>query len=175
MAVDKSEFVDGKIYAKPSARRAHDRLGMNLLLMLSSAFRNRSGIVFTPGMKVRSELAHSYYYPAASALCGEPAFLDEIEDVLLNPSAIFEIYSDTTIRICRHEKFAAYELIPSFSEYALISVHEYRVHVFTKRAPGDWSVQEISSLEESFSLRSIEVEIPMSELYRRVTLAKREP
>jgi hypothetical protein len=47
-------------------------------------------------MRVRVRATGLYTYPDRAALCGEPVFLDNNRDTLLNPMLIFKVLSPST-------------------------------------------------------------------------------
>jgi Uma2 family endonuclease len=91
----KSEYYDGVMYAMAGARAPHDLIAWNLHRELGNAFHSRPCRGFTSDMRVRPVARH-YTYPDSSALCGEPRFVDERQDTLLNPSLIVEVLSPST-------------------------------------------------------------------------------
>jgi Uma2 family endonuclease len=65
--------------------------------------------------------------------------------VLTNPSAVFEVLSDSTERFDRGAKFVGYRSIPSLRECVLISQHERRVEHYTRRDDDTWVLQEYAA------------------------------
>jgi Uma2 family endonuclease len=123
---DRHEFVDGQIYAMAGASYAHNRIVANLIRLLGNALTGGACVTLPSDMKVRTPSSR-VYYPDASVVCGPPSFHDDEDDVLLNPSIVTEVLSDSTERIDRGEKFAAYTELPSLTDYLLVA--SKRVHV----------------------------------------------
>jgi Uma2 family endonuclease len=61
-----------------------------------------------------------YTYPGVTALWGEPKFLDDRRDTLLNPALIVEALSPSTEADDRGRKFDHYRSIESLAEYLLV-------------------------------------------------------
>ncbi|MFZ5897510.1 MAG: Uma2 family endonuclease [Myxococcota bacterium] len=160
---DKHEFVDGQVYAMAGARYAHNRVVANTVRALGNALSGGSCVALPSDMKVRAPSAR-VYYPDAS-VCGPPSFHDEQEDVLLNPSVIVEVLSDSTERIDRGEKFSAYTLLPSLDHYILIASKRCRVERFARDR--DWRVLIVGA-GESVRLETLGVELSVDALYELV-------
>ncbi|HEY0048100.1 MAG TPA: Uma2 family endonuclease, partial [Pyrinomonadaceae bacterium] len=100
--------------------------------------------------------------------CGEPKFLDDEFDTLLNPVVLIEVLSPTTADYERGKKFWHYQSIESLREYLLIAQDEIRVEHLIKQADGRWQVAEYTSIEKEIELPSIEIVLKLSEIYERI-------
>jgi Uma2 family endonuclease len=105
-----------------------------------------------------------------SVYCGEPVLGDEYQDTILNPTLIIEVLSPSTEAYDRGKKFAAYRSIESLREYALVSQIEPIIEVFFKDSGGTWSLSVSSGLDATCKFRSLDIEIPLAEIYRGVKL-----
>lgn len=69
-----------------------------------------------------------------------------------------------------HNRIAVsvYRSLPTLQDYVLID--QYRVHVdaYHKLANGQWLLTEYTSVDDVITLESVNVEIPVGQLYRRV-------
>jgi len=144
----KSEYYDGVMYAIAGVQRTHDRIAWNLYSALGSSFRSRQCEGFTSDMRVRTVARH-YTYPDSSALCGEPGFLDDAVDTLLNPSLIVEILSPSTEAYDRGRKFELYQSIPSFREYLLLASDRFHADLYVR--PASWTTFWCSNLSAALS------------------------
>lgn len=167
-AETKSEYLDGVVYAMAGASVAHNLLVAGLVRSLGNRLPSRCQ-VFPSDLKVRISNPTSFFYPDVSVVCGK-AELDGVErDVVLNPIVIFEVLSDRTAGYDRGPKFAAYRSIESLQEYVLVSQETYLVERF--RREGDhWIFTPIQGREGSLKLDSLDVEIPLSEIYYQVEI-----
>lgn len=141
-AKTKHELWRGEVFAMAGASFAHNRIVANLLAGLRDALANGTCVALPSDMKVHVPSRDGFVYPDTSAVCGSPAFFDATEDVLSNPSAVFEVLSDSTERFDRGAKFVGYRSIPSLRECVLISQHERHVEHYTRQADGTWVLQE---------------------------------
>ena len=171
-AETKSEYLDGVMYAWAEASIAHNLIVGGLVWSLGNRLPSRCK-VFPSDLKVRIENPTCYFYPDVSVVCGKPEVADDERDVLLNPSIIFEVLSNSTAGYDRGPKFAAYRSIESLQEYVLVSQDAYLVEHY--RREGDhWIFTAIQGQEGSLKLDSLAVEIPLSEIYYQVEISPSE-
>jgi Uma2 family endonuclease len=161
---DKHEFVDGQIYAMAGAAYAHNRVVANVVRLLGNALSGGPCVVLPSDMKVRTPSTR-VYYPDASVVCGPPSFHDAGEDVLLNPSVIVEVLSDSTERIDRGEKLAAYVLLPSLTDYVLVASKRTRVEHFARSR--DWRALVLSA-GGRLRFETLGIELSIDALYELV-------
>lgn len=98
-------------------------------------------------MRVTVRSTGLYTYPDLSAVCGEPQFLDNRRDTLLNPALIAEVLSVCTEAYDRGRKFDHYRSIPSLQQYLLLASDRVHVDVFTRDADGRWGAQFVRDAE----------------------------
>jgi Uma2 family endonuclease len=161
---DKHEFVDGQIYAPAGASYAHNRVVANLVRAFGNALSGGSCVALPSDMKVRTPSSR-VYYPDVSVVCGVPHFHDDQEDVLLNPSVIVEVLSDSTERIDRGEKFGAYTELPSLSDYVLVASKRARVEHFARERA--WRAV-VATAGERLRFEVLGVEVAVDALYELV-------
>jgi Uma2 family endonuclease len=164
----KSEYRDGEIRAMAGASVPHNRLTANLVRELGNALKNRSCDVFSQDLKTRTTPT-KYAYPDVVVVCGEPEFFDEHEDVIVNPTAIFETRSPSTESFDRGDKFADYQQRDSLQEYILVAQDRVSVERFTRQPGGLWLYQRLHSREDALTLESVGVTIPLDEIYYRLS------
>ena len=122
-------------------------------------------------MRLHIEPKSIYAYPDVMVVCGEPEFVEERTDTIINPKVVIEVLSKSTESYDRGDKFHAYWSLDSFEEYVLID--QYRVHVEYFRRVNDkiWELRVLTKQDERLILQSVEVEIELSQIYRRVKWA----
>lgn len=169
----KSEYRDGEIRAMAGASVSHNRINANLVREVGNALKNRPCDVFSQDLKTRTT-ATKYAYPDVVVVCGEPEFLDEHEDVITNPTVIFEILSPSTENFDRGDKFADYQQRDSLQEYVLVAQDRISVERFTRQAGGLWLYQRLPSREDSLTLESVGVTIPLEDIYYRLNFEDSE-
>ena len=170
-ADEKSEYWDGYIYAMAGARRAHNIIVSNVNTILNNQLRDHPCEVYPSDMKVRTLGRRRYFYPDVSVVCDEPVFEDDHGDVLLNPTVVVEVLSDSTERFDRGRKFDTYRSLASLKAYVLIAQDAPTVHAYHRQTDGEWLFSAATSLDETIRLPSIDCVLPLSQVYRKVPLA----
>jgi Uma2 family endonuclease len=168
---EKIEFWDGHVFTLAGASANHNQIQVNALVALRNKLRGRECRVFPSDMRVGVPAYSPYRYPNLSALCGN-AVIETLgkQDVLINPSLIVEILSDSTADFDRGYKFTYYNYksIESFTEYILIAQDRPHVTQFIKQDENNWLNREFNSIDDRFHLASLDCELELSELYEGV-------
>jgi Uma2 family endonuclease len=167
----KSEYYKGEIFALSWAKRNHNLIVTNLCREISSALGDKPCEVYPSDMRVQNKVDQFYTYPDVTIVCGKPEFLNDTEDVLLNPQILIEVLSDSTEKYDRGAKFALYRNIPSVQEYILVSTNEMKLESF-QRNGSDWIFRE-SIQGEVFRLQSLDVVLNMEEVYEKVEFSSK--
>ncbi len=115
-----------------------------------------------------------YTYPDASIVRGAPEFADGQSDGVLNPTALFEVLSDSTEAYDRGRKFGHYRRIESLREYVLVSQKEPLVERFQRNADNTWTLTESRGLDATLTLASIDISIPLSKIYNKLDFSAPE-
>jgi Uma2 family endonuclease len=166
---EKIEFWDGHVFTLAGVSEAHDRIQSNGHFYLRLKLRGRNCRVFLSDMRVKVPAYPPYRYPDLSALCGNPTFeMLGKQQMLVNPSLIIEILSDTTAEFDRGYKFTYYKSIESFTEYILIAQDRPHVSQFIKQEENNWLNREYNDINDKFHLASLDCEIELNELYESV-------
>ncbi len=166
-ATQKSEYVNGQVFAMSGASRAHNLIAGNVYREISSQLKGRPCEAYVSDMRVKVSTTGLYSYPDVVAVCGEIRFDDEQKDTLLNPTVLVEILSSSTEAYDRGEKFAHYRRLESLQEYVLVGQDKVRVEHFVRQ--GDqWVLTEASNLDDTVHLASIGCRLALREIYDKV-------
>ncbi|RKU17722.1 hypothetical protein C6503_10605 [Candidatus Poribacteria bacterium] len=163
----KHEYLRGEIIAMSGASRAHSLIVTNISGELYIQLKEGMCEVHTNDMRVRTTPETSYFYPDVVVVCDQPRFEDNTFDTLLNPIVLVEVLSPSTEAYDRGEKFEHYQQLTSLREYILVSQDEVRVE-HHRRQRTEWQPIEFRSLEDVLSLTSIDCELSLEDIYRRV-------
>lgn len=166
----KSEYIDGQIVAMTGASRAHNLIVTNIVRELSLQLKGRPCELYASDMKVRVPSTGDYAYPDAVVVCGKPQFEDSHVDILINPTLIVEVLSDSTESYDRGKKFRNYRSIKSLVEYVLVAQDDCRIEQFVRRPNGRWLLTETRFPESVVELETIECELALKEVYDKVSL-----
>jgi Uma2 family endonuclease len=156
------EFINGAIFAMNGSSLSHQRIVLNLTMALRNHLNRGPCKVFLSGLLVIIErrVHEISYYPDVMVDC-RPDTRDT--HYLREPKLIVEVLSPSTQLIDSREKLHNYRLIDSLEEYVLIAQDERRVIVYP-RAEG-WKPRVYRALDAAVELRSIDLTVPMIELY----------
>ena len=164
----RNEYVKGKIIAMSGASRAHNLITMNISAMLHTNLKGRGCETYANEMRVSTPSTSSYFYPDVVVVCEEPRFEDDVFDILLNPILLVEVLSPSTEVYDRGEKFRHYRELPSLQEYILVAQDKICIERFN-RQENNWILTDFQNIEEHLSLISVQCELPLREIYDRVT------
>ncbi|MDX2034571.1 MAG: Uma2 family endonuclease [Blastocatellia bacterium] len=179
-AFERSEYIDGVIYAMAGESPAHGAISANLVALIVTHLRGTPCQAFTKDMKVRSgplpvskrNRKGLYSYPDLLVVCGALQTLDEHKDVILNPRVILEVLSDSTLHFDRVEKFQRYQkYLPSLMDYVMVSQQLALIEIFHRDSPEapSWRYFSANDLQDTITIPSIECPLPLSAIYDRVT------
>lgn len=166
----KHEFYAGQIYAMAGGSRSHNLIVGNIMRELGTQLRKRNCTLYPSDMRVKIEQIGLYTYPDITVVCGEELFEDEQQDVLLNPTVLIEVLSNSTERYDRGKKFKNYRTIPSFVEYLLVAQASYSIEHFVRQPDGQWLMSEADQLEHTIVLESIHCALQLADVYEKVVL-----
>jgi Uma2 family endonuclease len=164
----RSEYYAGEIFAMSGASREHNLIAANVTTSLNTQLEDRDCEVYVSDMRVRTPDNLLYTYPDVVVTYGESQFDDTAVYTLLNPTLIVEVLSPSTERHDRTKKFADYRKITSLREYILVAQEECRITQYVRQASDTWLFQEASSPEETLHLVSIDCDLALERVYRKV-------
>jgi len=165
----KSEYMDGVIYAFAGGSTRHNLIVANIIITLGGQLKGRLCRVYPSDLKVRVPNSKRFFYPDVSVVCGDDEFADDEQDVILNPTLIVEVSSQSTAAFDRGKKFLSYQQISSLQEYLLVSQDEILVEGYARQGNDTWLYSKLTDLEGSLSLRSIECELGLKDVYDKAT------
>ena len=171
MALDKHEYFDGSVIQMAGVTRRHNLLTGNIACRLGNQLEGKLCETYSNDMRVKIQGKSRYTYPDVVVVCGEPQFLDNEFDTLLNPLLIVEVLSVSSRKYDFSEKFRDYRSIESFAEYLLIAQDSRDVNHFVKRE-AIWTIQEVG---ERIELTSIGCVLTLDEIYERVVFEEDQP
>jgi Uma2 family endonuclease len=166
------EFLNGLMYAMAGENARHSTVCFNLTGVIGTQIRDKPYLGFSPNLKVRAGSGGLYAYPDLMIVCGKATFQDDHEDVLLNPTVIFEVLSPSTEKYDRGEKFRRYRTqIESLQDYVLVSQDQMRIEHHHRESDDTWTLAEVRGPEGVLSLTSIESQLPLVDAYRNTKAA----
>src|SRR5207302_839722 len=139
--------------------------------------------VWTQNSRVRSgplpkspkRPAGLYSYPDVVVIGEEPKHLDKHRDVLLNPSAIVEVLSESTEAFDRGLKFARFQRYnPTLTDYILVSQDRPQIDHYHRENDGSWKYKCYEGLKAVVKMESIKCRLKAADVYKRVKFAAEE-
>jgi Uma2 family endonuclease len=163
----RSELLDGEIIAMSGGSMRHSALQVNLAGEVRLALRGTRCRAFNSDLRVRVSPS-MYTYPDLTIVCGKPLAADGREDILLNPTVIFEVLSPSTEYYDRGLKFRRYREIESLTDYILVDQDQTRIEQFTRGDANTWTLHDYQRLDETLMIPSIEVSLPLASIYEGI-------
>lgn len=164
----KSEYFTGEMFALSGETGPHNLIANRIGSALDQQTLDRPCLVYNSDMRVQVGATGLYTYPDVVALCGEPKYGDDTQDVLLNPSVIVEVLSPSTEAYNRGRKFEHYQTIESLSEYLLVASDRMHADLFTRGADGLWVLRSTGNPSDVLDLPSIGCRLLLADIYRKV-------
>lgn len=168
---ERHEFYKGEIFAMSGASYEHNVIEDNLRGILYNFLKDTPCRSFGGNLRIHIPLNSLYTYPDIIIICDEPKFHDQQFDTVLNPSVLFEILSPSTANYDRGAKFDLYREIETLKEYILIdSTNCHCVH-YNRNTDNTWTLSETKNMGEYLAIVSVNVKIPISEIYAGIKLS----
>jgi Uma2 family endonuclease len=169
-AVEKHEYRDGEIIAMAGGSFEHSLIIANLIREVGNRLKGGPCRVFESNLRVRLARSTLYTYPDVSVICGEPQFAPEDRNrtTVVNPRVVIEVLSPSTEAYDRGEKFRRYLMLESLQEYVLLSQHTPLMETYFRGGEGTWLFTPAAGLDAVGKLRSLDIELPLTEVYAGV-------
>ena len=168
------EYHHGEVYPMPGGTYEHFLVIANWVVALRNALADADASVLPDGMRLQIN-EDRYVYPDVSVVLGEPAFRDESRRVLLNPTVVVEVLSESTEVYDRGEKLASaglrlafYREVPSLREIVWVDPDRRWAEVAVKTDDA-WTLPAPVT-GGAVALPSLGVEVALDDLYRGVDL-----
>jgi Uma2 family endonuclease len=169
------EYLDGDIRAMAGESNAHGEICANVFGELYIQLKNSPCRLRAKDTKVLTGFASLkkkkglFSYPDIIVICGEPQFMDEHHDILLNPKVIIEVLSDSTAGFDKEGKFIRYQKwLPTLTNYILIEQDAPFVLHYRRLDADRWEAHGISGLEKTLELVSLDCRLPLVDIYNRI-------
>ena len=174
-ALERHEYLDGRIYLMAGESGAHADICTNLTMEIGTQLKGRPCRARAKDTKVRSGVVSGqgrkglFSYPDLVVICGEPEYHDRFQDVVTNPTLIIEVLSPSTERFDRHEKFVRYNSYnPTLSDYVLVWQDAPIIEHFSRQSDGSWRYTVLKDLDTVLTLANIGCALTLREIYDRV-------
>lgn len=169
VASERHEFLDGEIYAMAGGSEEHSALSAEIVRVLGNGVTPPCR-VHTSDLRIFVESVGLATYPDCSVICGPLQQHEPSPDATaLNPTVLVEVTSDSSEDYDTGLKLEYYQTIPTLRDYVIVSHRQRRITVHTRDENGRWETR-IASREERVKVASLEIELPVDEIYRSSAL-----
>lgn len=161
----RSEYIRGEAYFMADADEIHNTIASDFCARINIHLPDRCR-VWQSDMKVFGKTLDDQpfsYYPDIMAACEDDN--DTNDYYRTNPLLIVEVLSKSTHRTDLNEKLDSYKQIASLLEYVVVSQSTPWVWVYRRR--NKWQCEAFGA-EQSLVLKSVDLELPVTDIYRRV-------
>ena len=165
---EKHEYRQGEIVLMTGGTTNHNKLAGKLYARLLLALEDQNHEVYMGDVRLWIPDYREYTYPDIMVVQGQPVYQSPGTTTITNPTIIVEVLSKSTQARDRGDKFRFYRSIPEFQEYILIDQYTVLVEHFVKTSEHQWMLTEYEAKESKLSLDSVNFEINLEELYKRV-------
>ena len=177
-AAERHEYRNGEIIAMAGGSEVHSAIATNLLVYLGFLLRDSNFRLYNSDLRVWIPEYNCGTYTDLMVVDGQPQLNSDRTDEILNPLVIVEVLSPSTEGYDRGEKFRKYRSLPGFCEYLLVSQTEPYIEQYHKlddKSDSEallqavrWQWQVYDHLDQSILVHSLNVELPLGEVYRRI-------
>ena len=169
-AAERHEYCNGEIIAMAGGSEVHSAIATNLLVYLGFLLRDTNFRLYNSDLRVWIPEYNCGTYTDLMIVDGQPQLNGDRTDEILNPLVIVEVLSPSTEGYDRGEKFRKYRSLPGFCEYLLVSQTEPYIEQYHKidDSSDRWQWQVYDHLDQSILVHSLNVEVPLGEVYRRI-------
>lgn len=168
---ERHEYRNGEIIKMPGSSEVHSAIACNLLIYLGFLLRDTDFRLYNSNLRLSIPAYNSGTYTDVMVVQGSPEFNGNRTDEIVNPLLIIEVLSPSTEAYDRGDKFRKYRSLASFFEYLLVSQVEPYVEQYHKplgETNVSWQWQVYEQLTQSVLLHSLNLELPLTEIYRRI-------
>jgi len=168
MAEQKSEYHAGEVRMMSGASWNHNIIVSRLITKLTQCLEKKGCLVLPSDLLVHIPACEKFVYPDVTVAGDKPQLHKNPSsnlDVLLNPTVIIEVLSESTQLIDRTEKFDCYKKIASLKEYVMADSKKAQIEVY-RRQPNGWLLNTASDLKESIDI--LGCDISLQDVYYRI-------
>jgi Uma2 family endonuclease len=167
---ERHDYIDGEIVNMSGGTYRHSLIIANAGGELRQRLKGKTCRVLESNLRVGIPRTPRFMYPDIPVICGKPEFdaRDTWQETVINPRLVVEVLSPSTERNDRGEKFTRYRKLESLQEYVMVSQDRPEVEVYFRGEEGRWVLSPYFGLESIARLQSLEIDLPLAEIYAGV-------
>jgi Uma2 family endonuclease len=165
----KHEYFQGEVFAMAGASDQHNEIFTNVFSELTLQLKGKACRPY--GSDKRMKIPHTglYTYPDISIYCNTSTPF-ETSAIQKNPIVLIEILSESTKDYDRGKKSKFYREIATLKESILIDSESISIECFRLNSSNQWELDEYKSIEQNLVIASLNIAIPMREIYEHTHL-----
>ena len=167
----KHEFYKGEVFAMAGASDQHNEIFTNLFGALTTQLKGKPCRPYGSDKRIKIPKNALYTYPDISVYCNENNSFDKSPALSKEPTVLIEILSESTKDYDRGGKFKLYRDIPTLKEYILVDSESISAENFKLNSLNHWELEEFKLKEDSLTIYSLGVIIPLREIYEHTHLS----
>jgi Uma2 family endonuclease len=164
-SLGKHEFYRNEVFAMAGAGPRHNKIFSNLFVAIGIQLKGKPCQPYGSDLRIHVPENSLFTYPDISIICGDIVLADEDKETAIQPTILIEILSPSTKVYDRGAKFKLYRDIPALKEFILIDSESINAEAFRMNQRGHWELQEYKNVGEMLEIPSIQITIPLSEIY----------
>lgn len=167
---EKHEYYQGEVFAMSGAKVPHNIITRNLFISMGIRLKGKPCQPFNSDQRIHIPQNTLFTYPDICIICGDLITLNDDNWNVLNPSILIEVLSPATRKYDRNEKFQLYKDIPTLKEYLMPDSNAVMIEAWRINDQGQWELKEYKDISDSLYLPTLDLYIPLSEIYEGTRL-----
>ena len=169
-APTRHDFFNGQVLDMAGGTTHHNSIAINAAGECRQALKGSPCRVYGSDQRLEVRRGTLYTYPDVQIVCGPPEYAasDRSKTLITNPCVVFEVLSPSTEMYDRIDKFRYYVALPSLADFILVGQQTPRVETYHRRDDGTWLFSWVEGLDAVLHVRSVDVRVPLAEIYRDV-------
>lgn len=165
-ALEKSELVQGEVFAMAGGSIAHAQISSNLVYRLRTV-PPRECTALGSDIKVQAA-DDTFLYPDCVVVCGEPESSPHSAHAIVNPLIIVEVLSPSTLVHDTRVKLPFCMAMPSVEHIVFVSQTSPVVDLYSRREDPAWLYTRAAGLDKDLVLDNPSMRICLAGIYDRV-------
>ncbi|MAU95406.1 MAG: hypothetical protein CMP81_05900 [Fulvimarina sp.] len=162
---ERYELVGGFPLLRPFAPMGHNTVVVNILSVIGRQLRGQTCRPFTANVGIET-FPGQIRRPDAGIDCGS---FDPEGYLAAEPVVVFEVLSPVTRDFDRLRKVEEYKRVATMRHVVVVEPKRPQVLVWSRAGEGQWQPDEIVGLDGTIRLVAVSLELPLAELYDRLT------
>ena len=164
------EYIDGELIPMPGGSGSHNLIVASVATAALVSCSGRPRLLYVFGSQMRVSIDESkYLFPDVSVVCGEPAYGDDNEVILLNPTVVVEVTSPSSLSYDHVDKVTYYGAVPSIQGYLILDQERVFAEWYTRTESG-WHLRQFTDLADEIELEPLGCKLTLAQAYRNVKL-----